>query len=299
MIVSRRITAIAELNASLATHALVHSAFRLHIVRNRGIVSEDRLSLRAFERKGHLGRPVLTVVLEGRARLDCEGRSVWLEPGDVSVLPHKDAVVMRQDGSRFESLAIEWEPGTLGARPRGWQTSKLPRGALERLRSHVCAVSDAGPDADTRASSARFAIIVALLRSFGAPFERVEPGALVDDVPQHMAALSQALDGTLSRLAEGPSMLDLDRALGVTPRHLQRLVASFHERYGFNATTWRDALNRRRLLFGASMMTAGGSTTERVALAMGYGSATAFCRALAQAGLPSPSAVPRIVRELA
>jgi AraC-like DNA-binding protein len=244
------------------------------------------------------------VVLERHTLLDCEGRSVWLEPGDVSVLPHKDAVGMRQDGSTFESLAIEWEPGTLGARPRGWQTCKLPRGALERLRSHVRAVSGTGPDTtdamDTRAaSSARFAIIVALLRSWGAPFERVEPGALVDDVPQHMAALSQALDGTLSRLAEGPSMLDLDRALGVTPRHLQRLVASFHERYGFNATTWRDALNRRRLLFGASMMTAGGSTTERVAVAMGYGSATAFCRALAQAGLPSPSAVPRIVRELA
>jgi transcriptional regulator GlxA family with amidase domain len=172
---------------------------------------------------------------------------------------------------------------------------------VERLRSHVRAVSDAGLDARTAdpcASSARFATIVALLRSWGAPFERVGAGALVDDVPHHMTALSRALDATLSRLAEGPTMVDLDHALGVTPRHLQRLVTSFHERYGFNATTWRDALNRRRLLLGASMMTAVGATTERVAIAMGYGSATAFCRALSQARLPSPSSVLRIVDDL-
>jgi AraC-like DNA-binding protein len=300
MIVSRRITAIAELRASLATYALVHSAFRLHVVRNEGVVSEDRLSVQAFDRKGHLGRPVLTVLLEGRARLDCGGRSVWLEAGDVSLLPHKDAVTMRQDGPRrFESLAIEWEPGTLGARPRGWQTSKLPAAVLEALRFQVRVVSRSEPEArHPRIQSERFAGIVALLRSSGAPFERIEPGALVDEVPQHMAALSQALDDTLSHLSGGPTMVDLDRALGITPRHLQRLVTAFHERYGFNATTWRDALNRRRLLLGASMMTAGGATTERVATAMGYGSATAFCRALAQARLPSPSRILRVVGDL-
>jgi hypothetical protein len=33
-------------------------------------------------------------------------------------------------------------------------------------------------------------------------------------------------------------------------------------------------------------------------MAMGYGSATAFCRAVAQASLPSPASVPRVVADL-
>jgi hypothetical protein len=296
MIVSRRITAIPDIGASLATHALVHSAFRLHVIRNTGVISEDRLSLRAFERKGHLGRPVLTVVLGGRARLECGGSARWLEAGDVSLAPHKDAIVMRQDGGRFESLALEWEPGTLGARPGHWETARLPGGVLERLRALVDAVAATALHATVAAS--RFAAIVSILRAAGAPFDPVSPGCLVEHVPEHLASLSLALDSTLSGLSASPMMVDLDHALGVTPRHLQRLVTAFHERYGFNATGWRDALNRRRLLIGAAMMTAARATTERVALAMGYGSATAFCRALSQASLPSPSAVSRVVGEL-
>lgn len=289
MIVSRRITAIPALEASLATHALVHSAFRLHVVRNHGVVSEDRLSLRAFERKGHLGRPVLTVVLAGRARIDVGGEARWLTPGELSLVPFKDSVVMRQEGARFESLALEWEPGTLGDRPRAWETARLPVAIIEQLRRLVDAVAD--PEADQAISAARFSAIVSLLRATGAPFAPTPAGALLEDVPEHMGSLSRALDLTLSRLADSPMMVDLDRALGVTPRHLQRLVTAFHQRYGYNATGWRDALNRRRLLLGAAMMTAPRATTERVALAMGYGSATAFCRALAQARLPSPSAI--------
>jgi hypothetical protein len=294
MIVSGRTTAVPSLHASLATVALLHSSFRLHVVRNRNVVSEDRLSLRAFDRKGHLGRPVLTVVLEGRARIECEGAERWLEAGDVSLLHHKDAVVMRQDGESFESLAIEWEPGTLGARPTGWQTGRLPAPVFERLRELAGTVGTS----DVRREASRFAAIVGLLRGSGAPFDSVDAGMLVEPPLQHMAAVARALDATLSDLAAQPMMVDLHRALGVTPRHMQRLVTAFHEHYGFNATTWRDALNRRRLLLGVAMMTAPGATTERTALAMGYGSATAFCRALAQAGLPSPSAVPGVVRGL-
>jgi hypothetical protein len=296
MILSRRRSTSRELHASLTTHALVHSAFRLHIVANEGVVSEDRLSLQAFDRKGHLGRPVLTVVLEGQARLEYQGVTRWLEPGDLSLLPDKNALVMRQQGSRFESVAIEWEPGTLGVRPGGWQTSRLPSGALERLRPHVRAVTAHGFDGGRAA--ARFSAIVALLRGAGAPLARIEAGALVESVPEHMGALSRALDATLSNLSGRPMMIDLHRMLGVTPRHLLRLVTSFHGRYGFNATGWRDALHRRRLLLGAAMMTARGATSERVASAMGYGSPAAFWRGLAQAGLPSPGAVPRIVADM-
>lgn len=296
MIISRRRTALRELGASLATYALVHSAFRLHIVVNEGVVSEDRLSLRAFDRKGYLHRPMLTVVLEGRARLEQDGMCRWLEAGDVSVLPNKNAVAMRQEGARFESLAVEWDPGTLGARPTEWSVSRLPAEAITRLKPHVRAVAAHGLDGERAA--ARFAAIVTLLRESGAPLGRAEPGDLVEAVPEPMRVLSGALDATLSDLSRRPMMIDLHRMLGTTPRHLLRLVTAFHASYGFGATGWRDALNRRRLLHGAAMMTARGATSERVAMAVGYGSPAAFWHGLAQAGLPSPGTVPRVVADL-
>ncbi|MGZ3477709.1 MAG: hypothetical protein ACXWUG_30850, partial [Polyangiales bacterium] len=55
---------------------------------------------------------------------------------------------------------------------------------------------------------------------------------------------------------------------------------------------------RRRLMMGATLMTAPGATVEEVARAVGYASPTAFARALTQAGLPPPGEVARCVASL-
>jgi chromate transport protein ChrA len=80
---------------------------------------------------------------------------------------------------------------------------------------------------------------------------------------------------------------------------VNRRVAEFNRRYGFNASGWRDTRSRRQLLMGATLMTAPGAVAERVAAAVGYGSARAFHRALDAAGLPAPSAIAATVQSLA
>src|SRR5688500_1424821 len=97
MLVSRRDTRCVQLGARVSTIALLHPGFRVHLVENEGVVAEDAIALRAFDRKGHVGRPALTVLLEGRARLRLEGEEVWLQPGQVACLPHKSGIEMRQE----------------------------------------------------------------------------------------------------------------------------------------------------------------------------------------------------------
>ena len=51
-------------------------------------------------------------------------------------------------------------------------------------------------------------------------------------------------------------------------------------------------------MVGAAWMTSPGATTERVARIIGYANAPAFCRAMANAGLPAPGDVAQTVRGL-
>lgn len=57
----------------------MHRCYRIHAVDNRAVVSEDALMLRAFERRGFVGRPCATVLLEGTARLSAHDRTEWLD----------------------------------------------------------------------------------------------------------------------------------------------------------------------------------------------------------------------------
>ena len=50
MLISHRETVMPSLGARLETHALVHSAYRIHAVLRRNVVSEDALLLRGFHR---------------------------------------------------------------------------------------------------------------------------------------------------------------------------------------------------------------------------------------------------------
>src|SRR5262245_55049973 len=113
MLVSRRTFFHASVGASHATHAVVHSRFRLHAVRSRGIVLDDRLYLRGpqwasvqsartdgtppavFDR-GMLARPIVSVPLAGRLCVLGGGRVRWLEPGELVVAGSKAAMRVRQ-----------------------------------------------------------------------------------------------------------------------------------------------------------------------------------------------------------
>jgi hypothetical protein len=287
-----------SIQALIETHALVHTAYRIHVVIRKNVVSEDALLLQAFDRMGNLSRPMLTVLLEGRARLRACGEERRLTVGDVSLIGDKVGVEMRQEGESFLTVAVEWEEGFLCTlAPRGFTSWKVSARDVVDLSRETRVLVRQELTVDEASESA--AAILAVLARAGAPFELILKEKLVEPAPPHFERLSAALDSVLSHLEGGPGAVDLEEALSVGPRQVNRLVADYNLRYGFNASGWRDTRKRRQLLMGATLMTAPGATAERVSVAVGYGSARAFHRALQDAGLPPPSAIAEAVRRLA
>jgi AraC-like DNA-binding protein len=280
VLLSRRDTRCAVLGARVSTLALLHSRFRVHLVENERVVCDDALALRAFERKGQLSRAVATLVIEGRARLRVGGAERQLGPGDVALLPSKLDVEMRQEAApRYVAIVVEWEPGVLfDARP-----------AAFRVTSSV-SLSSASEAADRlRVGDPRVVETIPTLFSEAGLVAR--PWQPEPDESGRFRLVSHALDRALSFLDAQPMSVDLERALGLSARQVNRVVADFNARYGFNAGTWRDARNRRRLLVGAALLTHADATVAQVARAVGYRSETALCRAFANAGLPTPGSI--------
>jgi len=271
-----------ELSARIATHALLHSRYRIHAVHNENVISEDALALGPFHRQGHLERPIVTVLLEGAARISAHGRTAWLGRGDVLAMDSKAPIVMRQEGPSYLALAFEWDERFPGARPPAFTQRVLDEVGLRRARGLFSDIVGGCANGTTAAD-------LAALVDLGLD---VRPDVDVDEEPLDThVRLSSALDGCFSNLRGQPMIADLERDLALSTRHLNRLVMEFNAKYGFNATGWRDARNRRRLLVGASLMTAPGATAEAVAHAVGYQSLPAFTKALTDAGFPPPSAI--------
>ncbi len=296
MLLSNRVTWLPSMGALLRTRAVVHSAYRVHVVERRNVVSDDGLFLPVFRRVGGLARPVVTVLLEGRARIRALGTERWLDAGDVSLIEAKASIEMRQEPP-YLSIAMEWDGDLLsGVRPRGFKTYKIDGRSARRLRE-LAASFPAGDDGMRAAAEATLSV-VEVLRARGAPLTVPARERLIEPSVPRMQRVGLALDRVLSHLEGRPMAVDLEVALGVGPRQVNRLVAEYNARYGFNAAGWRDTRKRRQLLMGATLMTARGAVAERVAAAVGYGSARAFHHALAAAGLPPPSRIAETVAAL-
>jgi AraC-like DNA-binding protein len=174
-------------------------------------------------------------------------------------------------------------------------TAPVDAGARAQFAAHAEALLS--PELTVAGATPRARDIFAALAAMGLPVAGIPPELDAVVPPQDLIA-SRALDAALSDLGGRPMIIDLDRTLGLSARQVTRVVASFNERYGFNATTWQDTRSRRRLMLGASFMAVAGATTEAVARRVGYGSPSAFCRALATAGLPAPGQVKDALRAL-
>ena len=289
---SHRGVVVPGLRARVSTHAILHHRYRLHAVHNERVVCEDALVMRSFDRRGHLGRPIATLLLDGAARIGAHGRVEWIGPGDVVAMDAKGAIVMRQEGERYAALAFEWDPDWLGPRAAPFHRARMG----DAVRDELAALFE--EVASGVASPAAVVRVVSVLRDAGLSLRVPLPDECAEETPERTAELSTALDRLFSRLDEQPMLADLERALGASARQLNRVIAAFNERYGFNAGGWRDARNRRRLFVGAALMTAPAATGEVVARAVGYRTLSAFTNALTEAGLPPPSAIPRVVASL-
>jgi hypothetical protein len=289
---SHRSVTVSALGARVSTHALLHPRYRLHAVENRRVICEDAVLMRSFDRRGHTGRPIATLLLDGAARISAHGRHAWLAPGEIVAMDEKGAIVMRQEGERYAALAFEWDPSFLGPRPEPFLSARIDDGARAELDALFARIV-AG-----EGTAAAVVRVVGVLRAAGLALRAPTETECTEEVSAKTAALAGALDGLFSRLDEQPMIADLERKLGVTSRQINRLVAAFNERYGFNAAGWRDARNRRRLFVGLALMTVPGATGELVARAVGYRALTAFTHALTEAGLPPPSAIAGAVASL-
>lgn len=294
MIRSHRSVEATRLRAYLTTHALVHPKLRLHAVRNANVVSEDALLMRAFHRAGAVGRPVVTIVLDGHGTVRAYGREACVTAGDLLAMDFKGAISMRQEGARYEALALEWDPDLLGPRPGAFHQRRLGAADLAGARAAWKSIV-----AGEGAPEALIGELVRVLGGAGLELRAPDASALEDPVPESTRKMARALDLALSNLEGQPMTADLEKLLGLSTRQVNRLVAAYNLRYGFNSVGWRDTRNRRRLMMGATFMTAPGATVTEVARFVGYRSPTAFARALADAGMPPPKAIPRIVAELA
>jgi len=283
---SRRRAELPGAEVFLSTTALLHPRFRVHLVHNAGVTSEDALSLRAFERKGATGRPTWTLLLEGAARISAFGEHRWLGPGSMLGVARKGAICMRQQGSAYRSVVLEWDPGSLcGELPASLVAARVGGEALGELRAAALAL-DEGADPGPGLSA-----LLGLLQRAGAPFEPGSLGALPHSPPEGVVRLSQALDEVLSSAGMRPTSVDLEERMGLSARQLNRLIDRYNRLYGFNAEGWRDTVNRRRVMLGAALMTSPGASVGRVSSAMGFSSPEVFARALADAGLPPPSEI--------
>ncbi len=294
MIRSHRLVHAPRLGAYLTTHALVHPRLRLHAVRNANVVSEDALLLRAFHRAGAIGRPIVTLVLDGIGTVRAYDHEARAGAGDLLAMDYKGAISMRQEGARYEALAFEWDPELLGPRPKAFHQCRLSSAVVARARSLWTALVN-----DQATPEEIVTEVVKLLAEGGVALRVPTADELDDPVLPSTARMARALDLALSNLEGQPMTADLEKLLGLSARQVNRLVQAFNARYGFNSVGWRDTRNRRRLMMGATFMTAPSATVAQVAKIVGYRSPTAFARALADAGLPPPRAIPDVVRELA
>lgn len=288
MLVSRRDTRCTAHGARVSTLALLHPRFRVHLVENERVICDDALALRAFDRKGELGRPVATFLVEGRARLRWHGEERWLSPGAVALLPGKSGVEMRQEAEpRYGAIVVEWEPGTLFVeRPGSLET----REATPEARAQALACAERLRAGDRE--------VLVPLRALFASLGLTPTAALPEaDEAERFAPVSEALDRALSLLDAQPMSVDLERALALSARQVNRVVSELNQRYGFNAGTWRDARNRRRLLVAAALLSLRDVALGEVARTVGYRSETALCRAFANAGLPSPGSIAALVAD--
>jgi AraC-like DNA-binding protein len=293
-LLSTRRTEAPRLGAFLRNFAVVHPRYRLHAIHNSAVISDDALLLRAFTRSGATTRPVATALLAGSARVSVGDLDLEVAPGELLLLPAKGECRMAQRGTPYRSLVLEWDappnPTALGERPSRPQVRSLTKEVVEKLET-IWITANEGTDDALAIVHAVFEI----LRSVGVPLGSPSKLELADDLDETTARLSQTLDLLVSHMATRPMVVDLEGELGLSARQVNRLVAAFNERYGFNSVGWRDTRNRRRVMMGATLMTAPGATAEYVAQVVGYQSATAFARALAQAGLPSPTAIARAI----
>lgn len=256
-----------------------------------GVVAEERVLSRAFPFVTHSSRLQALTLLEGKLRF-CrtpERAPLTLEPGDSVLLSPPEIARTRMENVVF--VDVEW---ALDGPERSLAPKRLPRLDVGRARALGERLA-----ADESPGRAHFAEAFSLFAGAGVKFGGLDAEGLRGGPSERDRRIAHAIGAQVADLRRGATELAMGELTELSPRQLQRVLAEFCQRYQISATSWRDLRNRYRVQFGIALLSVPELSVAAIAGDVGYGSAAAFARALANLGLPPPGELREEIARLA
>lgn len=291
MLVSRRKIFVPSEGIAVSQERALHPHVSVRHWSLVGVTADSSLVVGPLGRGFVATRSGASLVLEGRGRVHLPGRELEIRPGDLVLTSHVRSLRERGEaGIRF--VEVDWDSAWLGGAVAGFDCIRT--GLVELVRASL-SLLEQGP----RGAATFAARLFDGLRAEGVPVPNVDADDLECPESARFGEISAAMDQTLSLVGEKPCTVDLEERLSCTRRHITRLVESFNDAFGLEGlrgTSWRATRDYWRLFVGVLLMSSPGARTGPIARALGYASAEAFCRAFANAGLPSPARVRDVVR---
>lgn len=293
MILSRRIRTFPRLGVRLEDHNVYHSQFRVGVEIREGVGRDWALWPERLRRGQHSRRSSAVIALTDGLGVRSQGMEKLLHAGECFLDLRKNCWGVREVG-RAASLVLEWEPGAFGSQIGStFETIRLSGRELSALRS--AARSIAMPTATLFQVRRATSLIFGVLSSHGIPLRPSQPEDFMEAVPRQEVVLTQLIDRAFSQRGKQLGMVDLEALSGFSERSLRRYMGVHLAKYHFNSRVWRDLSRRWRLSTGLALMGSPKATTEEVSELLGYSSPTAFCRAFAASGLPSPGSIRQLL----
>lgn len=259
---------------------------RAYVARMTGGQRFDAGLLNVEPQRASLGAQALCLVLGGELVVRHADREGTVGEGQLASM---DVVQWneRWEGD-FTVLVLEWGSAAPGP------DARLEVGGLaSRDRAALTSFAEALVGGELRGEGAAHAVLALLERldAAGLSPPKLDARQLFEGAPRGAQRLCDALGATLSRLHASPQLVDLSARLGVSERHVRRMLQSLDEWVpGYAAPSgWRRKLRMLRTHVASSYLTLGGVSQEAVARSVGYGSARAMALAFEQEGLPPPS----------
>jgi AraC-like DNA-binding protein len=279
------------------TAVVLERTFRGHLVWREQLTFDTRFTPRAPGR----GRPCghLYLVLEGR--LTVHGSAAQAAPlayllanDEIDQVDAARSPTFQVGGPRVRVIHLRIPQaglvrpaglahGTLTLDDQAWAAAEalVPRAPEPEIGSHVPA-----------ASMARFLAAVA------------EAGVVTPDLTESIVheeslALRRLWEATrpfYADFAVSTSLRQIALALALSFRQTTRGVAEFARAFDMGGHGFRDATLLMRLRAATLLLSAPGATATEVGKRVGYGTLTAFERALRDAGLPPPSTIQAAVQ---
>jgi hypothetical protein len=218
-------------------------------------------------------------------------RGADLHAGDVVLTSTYGDAPARTLEHRMDTLTLIWRADS--AIGSALASADVMRPSPRAARSLVNLAERLAVDDTSIVTGAAFDAFDAL-RAAGVPLANVrDMRASMRSATAGEHEIARVLGRVMCSLASQPMAIDLARGLGVCERQALRRVNAFFARYYRTARSWRDYVSGMRVLLGTFFIAQPAATTEHVASLLGFASATSFCHAFQDAGLPSPLAVQR------